>query len=289
MSDFIPRPMAELALDFPPEINHISASSINMALRCEEQWRQVYVLKKRQPPSLAALAGRADHKAIELSMRQKIVTGVDLPVNDVRNEFVNAIETAVEESGGIGEVLTDGKDYDEVRRQGQEIVTGYHRKFSPTVQPVAVEHEFRHQVHGLPVEILGYIDIVAEAPSRIDMLAPPLIETDFRIIDRKRSGRGQTKPSPDWRLQAGIYQLDQPYEHHWHISVTTAKPYYQELVLPPGNREITERIVRDAVLKIGFLYQRYGPDEYWPATGMSHTWACGYCGFRDDCWGWADA
>ncbi len=40
-------------------------------------------------------------------------------------------------------------------------------------------------------------------------------------------------------------------------------------------------------LKIGFLYQRYGPDEPWPATGKAHTWACGYCGFKPDCWGWA--
>jgi CRISPR/Cas system-associated exonuclease Cas4 (RecB family) len=279
MTEFLPRSLQELALDFPKEIDHISASSINMALRCEEQWRQVYILKRRKPPSLAMLAGRADHK--------KIVTGDDLPVEDVREAFVQAMEESVDESGGLGEILTGGDDYSQIRRTGQDIVAGYHREVSPTVQPVMVEHEFRHQVEGLPVEILGYIDIVAEA-DRIATLTDTTA-LNFRIIDRKRSGRETKVPSPDWQLQAGIYQLNLPYVHQWHVSVTTRVPKYQTtLVQPVPNAKVTEHVLRDAVLKLGFLYQRYGPDEAWPVTGKTHTWACGYCGFKDDCWGWAD-
>ncbi len=289
MSDFLPRSSEDLDLSFPPSLQHVSASSINMALRCEEQFRQVYVLGKRQPPNLAMLAGRADHKAIEVSMQQKILSGVDLPVQDVRNGFLEAIEDAVSGVGGISEVQLGSDDYDAVRRVGQDVVGNYHRLVSPTIQPIEVEKEFRHQLEGLPVEILGYVDLIAEDPNRIDILVPPLIQTEFRIIDRKRSKRASREPSVDWKLQAGIYQLEYPYDHHWHVSVVKKTPEYQtDFIQQPTERKITERRVRDAVTKIGFLYMKYGPDEEWPVTGKSHAWACGYCGFRDTCWGWAD-
>ncbi len=291
MSDFLPRSSEDLDLSFPPSLQHVSASSINMALRCEEQFRQVYVLGKRQPPNLAMLAGRADHKAIEVSMLQKIDSGRDLPVQDVRNTFLEALEGAVSDSGGINEVDQGSDDYDLIRRSGQDVVAGYHRLVSPTIQPVEVEKEFRHQLEGLPVEILGYVDLLAltnPAPSA-SFFADDDMQTYHRIIDRKRSKRASREPSVDWKLQAGIYQLEYPFDHHWHVSVTKKTPEYQtEFVQKPIERKITERRVRDAVTKIGFLYQRYGPDEEWPVTGKSHAWACSYCGFRDTCWGWAN-
>jgi CRISPR/Cas system-associated exonuclease Cas4 (RecB family) len=271
MSDFLPRSQENLDLDFPSEIEHISASSINMALRCEEQWRQVYVKKLRRPPALAMLAGRADHKAIETSMAQKITTHVDLPVREVQEAFLGALEEAVEESGGINEVVLEDLDYDVVRSQGEDIVGGYHRLISPTVQPLSVEQEFRIEIPGVPVEVLGYIDLT----------------TEDQIIDRKRSKRSPRKVSPDWQLQGGIYQLVEPKPHAWHVSVTSSRPSYNtDLIQEVPTRQITEQRVRDAAWKIGWLYQRYGPDEVWPATGMQHAWACGYCGFKDQCWGW---
>ena len=264
--------MAELSLDFPPEIEHISATSINMALRCEEQWRQVYLLKKRRAPAIAMLAGRADHKAIEVSMAQKIETHEDLPVSDVREAFVGSLEEAVDQAGGINEVDLEGADYDKIRREGQDIVAGYHRNVSPRVQPIAVEREFRLPIQGVPVEVLGYIDLTTKA----------------EIIDRKRSKRAPRGPSPDWALQAGIYQLVEPKTHVWHVSVTTKVPQFlTNLEQDAGPSGIVEQRLRDAALKIGWLYQRYGPDEPWPATGLSHGWACSYCGFKPDCWGHA--
>jgi CRISPR/Cas system-associated exonuclease Cas4 (RecB family) len=287
MSDFLPRAAGDLDLTFPPQLRHISASSINMALRCEEQFRQVYILGKRQPPNLAMLAGRADHKAIEVSMAQKIDSGVDLPLGDVREAFVAALEGAVSDSGGISEVQLGNDDYDAVRRSGQDVVAGYQKIVSPTIQPTHVEQEFRHQLEGVPVEILGYVDLIAE--NRVDLLtADGGFHTNMRIIDRKRAKRASKEASVDWKLQAGIYQLEYPFDHDWHVSVVKKVPeFLTDWRQTPSDRAITERRVRAAVEKIGWLYQRYGPDEEWPVTGKSHAWACGYCGFRDTCWGWA--
>lgn len=270
---FVPRTIEELNLDFPPELNHISASSITMALRCEEQFRQVYLQKQRKPPSLAQLFGRADHKAIERSMVQKIDSHEDLAVNEVMNDFVEAIEAEVSDSGGLGELEGEPtvKDYDDARFEGQRIVSGYHQALSPLVQPVAVEQEFVIDVPDVPVQVVGRIDL-REAN---------------QIIDRKRTKRATAKPKPDWTLQGAIYQLAEPLPYRWHLSVTTKTPQFlSDLEQPLGRRDLTERTLRDVCLKLGFLYSKYGPDEVWPATGKQHDWACNYCGFRPTCYAW---
>lgn len=279
---FVPRTAQELELTWPPELDHISASSLKMAVRCEEQWRQRYILGRKQPPSLSMLSGRADHKAIELSMVQKIESHVDLPVKDVKERYVEELEEDVEREGGINELEVKDADtpqaklraFDAERQHGPEVVAVYHNTISPHVQPVAVEKEFRLGVAGLPVEVLGYIDLL----------------TSREIIDRKRRARRTLKIEAEWSIQAEIYQLAVPLPHQWHLSVTTKTPqavaFEDELTqtLPP--RERSERLLRQLVSKIGWLYQRFGPDEPWPTTGKLHPWACGYCGFREGCWGW---
>ena len=286
---FTPRSLDELSLAFPPELAHISASSLKMAVRCEEQWRQRYIKGLKLAPSLSMLSGRADHKAIETSMRQKIDTHVDLPVSEVREIYLSELESEVEKEGGIKELEVKNADtdvakvkaFDEERRHGPEVVAAYQAQASPRLQPLAVEQEFRLQVADVPVDVLGYIDLVAHPVGELE---------SKRIIDRKRRARRTLKIEPEWSIQAEIYQLAVPAPHDWHLSVTTKTPqvviFEPELTqeLPPAER--SERLLRQIVYKIGWLYQRFGPDEPWPTTGKLHPWACSYCGFRKDCWGW---
>lgn len=296
MSDtFSPRSLHELELTFPPELEHISASSLKMAVRCEEQWRQRYILGKRLPPALAMISGRADHRAIEYSMAQKITTYEDLPVPEVEARFLDELESEVEKEGGINEIEVRGaeskseklKVFDEERKHGPSVVAAYQRLASPYIQPVAVEKEFRLQVADVPVEVLGYIDLIVEDP--VDQ-GEHQLPTSQRIVDRKRRSRKSLKIEPEWSIQAEIYQLAEPLAHEWHLSVTTKQPqvvaFEPELtqLLPPHER--SERLLRQLVYKIGWLYQRFGPDEPWPTTGKLHPWACSYCGFREECWGW---
>jgi len=287
---FVPRSLADLKLDFPPQLEHISASSLKMAARCEEQWRQRYLLGKKVPPSIDLLGGRADHGAIERSMVQKVETFTDLPVKEVRDAFVEIIEEEVESAGGLGEIVIKDaltrpskiKVYDAVRVTGQDLVELYHTVVSPDLQPLHVEKKFSIDVPGVPVELIGYQDLIVA-----DLEGAP-----EAIIDRKRAGRSKTSPEGEWLLQADIYQLADPLPHEWHISVTTKAP---KLQLPQDTpslryqvqpRERVERMVSMLVRKIGWMYAQFGPNEPWPTTGKTHPWACGYCGYRDDCWGW---
>lgn len=288
---FQPRSLAELAEEWPKELDHISATSVKMIARCPEQWRQRYMLGRKSAPAAALIAGRADHAAIEKSMRQKITSHVDLPVPDVMGEFINVFEEEVKavdikemEVKAGNSLLTDRRSkikmLDKMKVSGAELVGSYHTAVSPGIQPIAVEEEFTITPPNLPVKVVGYIDLVAQAAGA----------RTVHMIDRKRSARWRKKPEPEWLIQAEVYQLFRPIPHAWHISVLTGMIALpgpdNQLLYPPRPREISERQLEHLAAEVGFLYMRYGPDEPWPTRGKLHPWACGYCGYRPDCWGW---
>lgn len=287
---FVPRSLEELSHEFPPELAHISASSLKMAVRCEEQWRQRYILGKKVPPSLGMLAGRADHKAIGESMTRKLTSGEDLPVSEVQDLYVQILEDEVELEGGLSGLEGGSVDaFDHERKHGQEVVAVYHRSVSPTLQPVAIEQEFRIQVPELPVEVLGYVDLIADAAYPNLFINNP----GERIIERKRRKNASTKIVTEWTIQAEIYQLAYPLNHEWQISAYgTKRPTVVTaldsltLLQAPRNPALTQRLMQQLVAKLGWLYQRYGPDEPWPTSGKLHPWACTMCGYRPNCWGW---
>lgn len=290
---FQPRSLAELAEEWPKELDHISATSVKMIARCPEQWRQRYMLGRKSAPAAALIAGRADHAAIEKSMRQKITSHVDLSVKEVKDEFtdvfeqeVNAVDIKEMEVKAGKELVTDRvskiKVLDRMKVQGADLVGAYHGMISPQIQPIAVEEEFTITPGNLPVKVVGYIDLVAE----LDLELAP----EGYMIDRKRSGRSRTAPEPEWMIQAEVYQLFRPIPHAWHITVLNGTIVVPDgtnkLLMPPRPREISERQLEHLASMVGFYYMRYGPDEPWPVQGKLHPWACGYCGYRPDCWGW---
>lgn len=298
---FTPRPLDELALTWPPELDHFSASSAKMAVRCLEQWRQRYVLGRKAPPGLGLIGGKADHAAIELSMGQKISSYADLPLPEVKEAFVSVVEREVDQAGGLGELewkpdqdteAARTRAYDELRSGGQEVVGVYHSQVSPFLQPVAVEEKFSVELPGVPVPVIGYIDLVAHGvqPS-LTLDSTGSWDDKLRVIDRKRRTRATLKIEPEWTIQAEVYQLIRPLPFEFHISVTTGapralwgNPELAKPVPPPGR---SERLLEHIVNSVGYCYLKYGPDEPWPANGRLHPWACGYCGFRDRCWSWA--
>ena len=294
MTDFQPRSLDELMLEWPPELDHISASSVKMASRCKEQWRQRYVLGKKQVPAAALILGRADHAAIEHSMTQKILSYTDSPVTEVKEKFVQVVEEEIEKDGGYKELeVRDGKEIvksiakkkqvvGEQKRFGSSLVGMYHHQVSPRLQPVAVEHHFEIETR-LPVKITGYIDLITT-----DVRNPDWPET---IVDRKRVSRFGVQA--EWRLAADVYQLAYPVPHEWHLSNTSGGGRIQvpdrpesELVQPPPDPERALLFLEQIMAEIGFLYRKYGPDHPWPTNGKLHPFACNYCGYRPDCWGW---
>jgi CRISPR/Cas system-associated exonuclease Cas4 (RecB family) len=297
---FEPRSLGELAEEWPKELDHISATSVKMIARCPEQWRRRYLGGEKTPPAAALIAGRADHAAIEKSMKQKVSSHVDLPTPEVVDEFydvfeqeVGAVDLKEMEVKAGKELVTDRKSkikvLDRMKVQGGDLVASYHGMVSPLIQPVAVEEEFTIIPPHLPVKVVGRIDLVADSGNSEGEGI-----TNYRhyMIDRKRSGRARYVPEPEWIIQAEVYQLFRAIPHAWHITALNGNIIIpgpgqgESLLLPPKPREVSEQQLEHLAAEVGFLYMRYGPDNPWPTRGKLHPWACGYCGFRPTCWGW---
>ena len=264
--------------------DHLSASSLTMFARCPEQWRNRYVLGIKSRPGAALIWGGADHFAHETNFAQKIESFTDLPLNAVQDAFRDGVRQRIEDSGGFGEIewgRIDGAA--EIIDRGVGLVAAYHNAVSPLVQPVAVEQRFSLEYPWCPVPIIGYIDL----------------ETEPRIIEGKTSGQKVSRPKPEWRLQAKLYQAARRKPVSWHLRVKTRVPaVYTARDLPGLASEYSETQVdlalvrvRRLVSRISEFYKRYGPDRPWPTDAPNIGWKddfCGFCGYRPDCAWWAE-
>ena len=155
----------ETAPDWPAGLpDHLSASSLSMLERCPEQWRQRYVLGKKEPPSGAMLWGTADGRAhAEANFNQKIESHEDRPVEEVREAFASILDEEVDSHGGASEVDWRDDDPAKVKDQGVNLVAHYHKQVSPRVQPTATEERYSLEIPDVPVPFIGYIDVSTKA------------------------------------------------------------------------------------------------------------------------------
>lgn len=282
---------------------HLSASQINMLRRCPEQFRRVYVQGERRRPAGALVWGTADHKAHERNFRQKIDTGADIPVADVQLAFAEEWDRAVERDGGEREIDWEGEKPGELKDIGVGVVAAYHKQVSPRVQPVAVEERFSLEVPGVPVPVVGYVDVRAivagdDGAARIlraeqDILGELPANTPRRILERKTAKRKTAAPNDEQLVQALIYQAAFKTPVDFHLSVKTKTPAIFTPADEPGlGVPFHDQHVRQALAEVRLaartllsLYGEFGPDEPWP-DGKGHRWACSLCGFRPSCPFW---
>jgi hypothetical protein len=266
-------------------IKHFSASSVRMLKVCPEQFRQRYVLGRKERPGGSLTLGTAFHTAVNFSHAQKVTSGVDLPITEVVEFFHDAAwPLAVERDGGIDEIRwDDGVEPDDYRRDGERMTQAYHHTVSPRIQPVREpERRLDLYIPDVPVPFIGYIDV----------------EEETNAIDMKTGKQVQRKPDSNWRLQGGIYSLATGKPTHFH-SVSRAKTPSiatpltdpeMALAMNEGLAGTVTKVLADFAAQVEFYYRRFGPDEPWPTTGIFMDYrggaACRFCGFRKFCVAW---
>src|SRR3954463_13790861 len=86
-------------------IRHFSPSSIRMLKVCPEQYRQRYILGKKERPGEALTLGSSVHAAMAFNLEQKIESHEDLPEAEVLEYFHDqAWPAAIESDGGKDEI-----------------------------------------------------------------------------------------------------------------------------------------------------------------------------------------
>lgn len=165
-------------------LDHLSYSSISSYLMCPRAWKFHYLDKVPAPTSPALLFGSAFHNALEGYIKDRD----SLPLTErwlqawqeqtERDQEVNWGDDTPEALANLG-----------VRMFGDSDVRDLVNSLTP-LSPEHVEQYIELQVPGVPIPIIGYIDMVEE---------------DGVPCDFKTSSRSWYQSKADDELQAGFY------------------------------------------------------------------------------------
>jgi len=163
-------------------IDAIHQSTLNMALRCGEQFRRRYVEGEIIPPSIAAARGTGVHGANEVNLKYKLEKKQDLPLDDLkdatRDRYVKTISSGIylprEERSAKKRLLNQGLN-DALR-----CTKIYRQDVAPEIKPVAIEQPFLLDV-GLELPLAGRMDY-QEEPKVGDLKTAAIKWNDDRIF-----------------------------------------------------------------------------------------------------------
>ena len=247
---------------------HLSASSIGMFLKCPRQYEFRYMQKIKSPPNAAMTQGSVVHKAVETNFRQKIETGVDLPLDSVKDACADAHKDMFTKDVILGEGDTIGK----LKDQAVSLVEIHHKEIAPRVQPAAVEQKFNLDLgEEFPFTLLGFID---------------LVEKDGTIADLKVKGKRVSQADLDEDMQFTCYSLAR------RIITGEAEPGMRMDILlknkiPKAVQMTTTRTNADCRFFLGQVEQVGNAIKtgiFYPNT---NGWHCSenWCGYWDMCKG----
>lgn len=268
---------------WPPEVVHLSQSSIGMLLRCPRQFERRYLHHEKEKPGESIVVGSYFHETLDFNYAQKIQSHEDLPLSTII-EYLNdaAVPKVLEQEGGIENIRWDTKP-DVAQEDAERITAAYAQTVMPRVQPIGREFKFELDEEGIPVPIIGYVDVWEEG----------------RTLDTKTGKQAASKVKPSWQLQGRLYAYatGRPTEYH---SISRAKTpkivtalESEAMIVPvPGAYEIENmrHLFRTAAALISFYYATFG-NEGWPATGAVPDFTrnmlpCDFCGWRQGCPAW---
>jgi RecB family exonuclease len=285
LAEFLATPAKEKP--WPEKLHHLSASSIGMLFRCPRQFYRRYLLGEKERPGEAIVVGSFFHEPLEWNYQQKIASHADRPLSELV-EYLHdaAIPKVLEEEGGADNIRWD-TSLETARKDSERILSAYAHVVMPRIQPIGTESKFELEVDGLPVPIIGYVDVWDEE----------------RTIDTKTGKQAVSKVKPSWRLQGGLYALatGRPTEYHA-ISraktpkIVTALESDEMVVQRPSEDQANNmrHLFRLAAAQISFYMTEYGYEREWPALGAVPDFTrnmlpCDFCGWRTGCPAWAGA
>jgi hypothetical protein len=282
LQDFLDAPAAEKP--WPPQVRHLSQSSVGMLFRCARQFQHRYLLGEKERPGEAIVVGSFFHEALDHNYAQKITSHTDLPLSEVVSYLHDAaIPKVLEQEGGVENIRWD-TNLDTARGDAERITSSYSRLVVPRIQPAGREDRFEMQVEGVPVPVIGYVDVWEEG----------------RTIDTKTGKQAASKVKPSWQLQGRLYAwaTGRPTEYH---SISRAKTpkivtalESEAMIVPvPTPQQVgnMNHVFALGAAMISFYYSQFGDGE-WPANGAVPDFTrnmlpCDFCGWRQGCPAWA--
>jgi hypothetical protein len=256
------------------KVDHISFTQLSMLLRCGEQYRQRYVLGKKNPPSGSLIRGRCCHKAEADNFTAKIKTKKYLSTDAVLDAYSDEWE---ENKGQIAwhRDELDGKSpkkaAGQMKDSGIRLIKVFNRQQLMNCNPIEIESEFTVEFEGGCKPMIGRFDridkydIIAEekfvkkSPHSQDIIK------DVQMTAYDLGYRAKYGKSPKMLMK------------QWAVDTATAKTVIQKC--PPRPNDAIQRFLRR--LEAAMLTIEKG--NFLPAA--NDAWACNpkYCGYYSSC------
>jgi putative RecB family exonuclease len=243
---------------------HLSVTQLRMYLRCPLQYFFRYACGLKMPPMGETALGRTIHETLKENYRQKIQSGMDLPLEQITDFFSDRWEKNAPEA-----VFSDDENAGHLKDDGIGLLAAYHKLVAPHVQPVAVEQEFLVNTGHTALPLNGYID---------------LIDDKGVIIDHKTTKRSFPVDAAAKDIQLTAYAMahralfNRPESSvRLDVMVRNKQPKIQQLQATRTQEDIDRflRLIQQA--ERGINAEIFYPNE---------NYMCGYCGYREMCEKW---
>ena len=199
--------------DFEVNLPHeyLSATQIGTYMSCPRRYYFRYILGKKTRSGSPLVMGRLVHKVIELTLRDYIELGFEVPstefmqdtLSDEIGDYIKQVEV------WLNKYLDHTNPAPAFEAEARELVELYRRERIGKLRPRLVEHKFR-TVIGDKVPFIGYIDIIdrdleleeaykigaSDDPQRTDAIR------DIKVTGKKY-GEHRVKNSLQLSLYAG--------------------------------------------------------------------------------------
>ena len=167
----------------------LSATQIEMYLRCPRQYYFRYIKGEIRPPGVALTLGKSTHEALETTHNAIVDTGVPASEPMVTAAFSDAFDHAVPDVPKE-EWEKDDSTPGEVKDAGLALVRLYNAKFAPLVKPQVTQTQKGEQIRGIEKEfgiliagvpVIGFIDL-------IDTNDPTIVASPSEVVIMRQKG-----------------------------------------------------------------------------------------------------
>jgi hypothetical protein len=258
---------------------HISISQISTFFMCEMQYFFSYIQGVKIPPNAALTVGSATHKGVQKlysdikksdkyylpyaldAARDYIVKDTEGTVWDgITPMMVNQNKgTAIDRATAMVNAYSRSGYVDEIHQDNIEGVEG------EDGEKIIADMTLKSDKCNTPPRIIGYVD---------------LLLTD-RVIDFKTSSRQQKTPDGKNCLQNGFYARafgkTQSEIHHMSCNDVGKNANANEYSVPL----IAENVLYGIIQTFWNTIEKKETSGDWLPTGMTHQWACSFCGYGD--------
>lgn len=140
---------------------HFSAAQLLMFESCGEAYRRRYEEGESIPPGFTQIRGTGVHKGREVNFKQKLTSGIDIPLEDVKDAVRDQVNSSF-----AGEVLLEeeyaGRPLSGIKGECIDVCTDLasvdYDVFQKPTQPTMVEEKLSVNIESIG-DVIGYIDL----------------------------------------------------------------------------------------------------------------------------------